>query len=419
MFTFQQDNSQYINHYTKSVAVVPSAPTGGSQICKYTGSLKVDGEINMSMKKLKYLVGSLFAFIISGCAGIHPKPPSDYYSSNLPERTVRVAFDQNGHIYPLSTEKWDWNAVQPAWWCKVKGCSFQLKKVEDNEGGNVYDPEKDRLHYTKEVIDDLNKILEGKEKLAIFIHGFNNNYDDAQCIYKQFRSKIDDIPVLEVYWDGVENNVPIKIWFPALTYSNLAGQIGLRSILNGIKHPIDVSFVTHSRGAAVAVSAISNPIYDPGIEAPQEEDDNKHKFLGYSEPNFGTINDVSFVFFAPAIGNGHFWPGIDEFLPDDRVAHFYFGTNPDDFATSKSIVPSQAFGDTSLGGNQDAINLVKSEYSENNELINIQQEKFIHGSEHGIPGYFSPVNGSKPECMLWASGLRKEKPNDCKLTPVK
>lgn len=375
--------------------------------------------MNIFRSTINYVSGGLIAIFLTACAGTHPKPPSDYYSSSKPDNTVRVAFDQNGHIYPLSAEKWDWNddAFKPHWRCKITGCGFQLKKVT-RQGGLVYDPETDRENNTKKVIDDLNKILIGKEKLAVFIHGFNNNYDDAQEIYKKFRSKIDDVPVLEVYWDGVENKVPLKIWFPALTYSNLAGQIGLRPILNGIKNPIDISIVTHSRGAAVAISAISNPIYDSGIEAPQEEDINKKAFPGYTDPDFEKITNISFVFFAPAIGNGHFWPGIDYFLPHNKVTYFYLGTNPKDFATSKSIIPSNAFGDTSLGGRQKAIDTVIREYSNNNKLINIQQIKFVHGSDHGIPGYFSPINGDNPECMLWASGLRKAKPANCQLTPV-
>jgi hypothetical protein len=311
------------------------------------------------------------------------------------------------------------------------------------DGEHVYNPVKDRNDNVAHVINDLNKLLLDKDKLAIFIHGFNNDYGDAQAIYKEFRSRMDNTAILEVYWDGVENKVPLKIWFPSLTYSNLAGQIGLRPIINGINKPVDLIVVTHSRGAAVAISTFSDPIYDPGICAPQEEknpicdpkacecetlevclctsqkeiDNTNNIFLGYTEPDLTHIKSLAFVFFAPAIGNGHFWEGIDKYFPEGKVVDFYLGTNPKDFATSKSIVPSQAFGDTSLGGDQEAIDRVIDTYSNNSEKIHIQQVKFTHGSEHGIPGYFSKINKTKPECMFWASGLKKEKPEMCSLKP--
>src|SRR5690606_26782883 len=166
-------------------------------------------------------------------------------------------------------------------------------------------------------------------------------------------SRIDRDPTktayLEVFWDGLQLRSEKRrdmagyasFWPDALTYSNLAGQFGLRPLLNSIRHDVDLRFVTHSRGAAVALAALADPVYDPHIERPGTTDANR----ALANPR---IRSIGIAAFAPAIGAGHLTPELDQAL----VAHpvvFLAGVNPEDIATSKSIISSRLWGDTSLG----------------------------------------------------------------------
>jgi hypothetical protein len=400
-------------------------------------STVIKGEV-MYVKSFKVILSVIGVLLLNSCAGKHVRPPSNYYPAQTEmqnKKIIRVAFDQNGHIYPLSTKDWNWNAkeFQLSKYCQIVGCSYQLRKLHNSNGVPVYNPSKDRNKYTKQLIQDLNKILQNQDKLVIFIHGFNNDYKKAQETYNEFRKKMNNYPILEVYWDGLKKSPPLKIWFSALTYSNLAGQIGLRPIINGINKPIDLVFVTHSRGAAVAISTVSDPIYDSDICAPQEENlscnDNvckcekedevclckNGKFLGFIKPNFKKIKSLNFVFFAPAIGEGHFWKNMDRYFPDNKIINFYLGTDENDFSTSKSFLSSKAFGDTSLGSDPKTIKKIIKIYSDNNTKINIQDTRFMQ-EEHGIKdGYFSKENKDRSDCMFWAAGLNRKKPQNCKL----
>lgn len=381
----------------------------------------------------------LATLLLGGCAGHHNIPPSDFYTSNISDRTVRIVLDQDGSFYP-TTQNHPVYKVKPSWWCNFRNCGWQLHKLKDKKGSaTFYDFDNDYNNVAQQVIDDLKKTLKSTHHLVVLIHGFNNNFADALENYKLIRKAIDkdkEVTFLEVYWDGLDHFLqPFSFWADSLTYSNLAGQIGLRKILNGIDLPIELTFVTHSRGAAVAISAISDPIYDDTMCAPQEGNGKKLNVelcrchlgdrvkLNTDFPRFSAFNDRNFnsinlVMFAAAVGKGHFWQGTDIYFQNQDKIGMFIGTNKRDFATNKLLGNHENFGDTSMGGNQPVIDEIMLSMDSQQSRIHIQQLIFKKGFYHGLSEYFGEQNSGKPECMMWAGHLRAVKPADCSIDRV-
>lgn len=178
---------------------------------------------------------------LSACAGRHVIPESNYAS--VGERTVRAAFDQNGDTYPRTTADVDWSSFRPSFSDKNFGGAFSLKEHYKQSGGKDWDAVQHRAR--KDVAAELNNALTDGGTLVVLIHGFNNRYFEAGKAYELMRErvKIDDkrVVFLEVFWDGLRlrNEKAISgyatFWPNALTYSNLAGNYGLRSLLNSIE----------------------------------------------------------------------------------------------------------------------------------------------------------------------------------------
>lgn len=310
-------------------------------------------EQKMALRELYIKLFLLFIISASGCTSIHVKPPTDYSSLETQKKNVlRVAFDQDGNIYPEDSSLVDWSN-QESFYCNFYSCPFKLNQLE-RSSHLVYDRDMDN-RLTERFAKKLNSTLSDKKKLIIFIHGFNNDFKDANGNYDSFFEKIktDDAVRLDVFWDGlaarnVLNSMQMTRWFKAMTYSNLAGQIGLRRILNRLDKPVDIVFVTHSRGAAVALSSVVDPVYDSYINAPGGSIP-KHEYSDYEVFNFGKVNSLTFALVAPAIGNGHFHPDFRAYLPVDMSVNLIIGYNSKDFAISKLIFPESSYGDTSLG----------------------------------------------------------------------
>lgn len=101
------------------------------------------------------------------------------------------------------------------------------------------------------------------------MHGFNStarkstqNYELARK-FMNINPKTDEIT--QFYWDGLTSQSilgGVKIWFDATNYSQMAGEFGLRRILNVIKNK-EIYIISHCRGASVVISVLnSNPIKD-------------------------------------------------------------------------------------------------------------------------------------------------------------
>lgn len=346
---------------------------------------------------------AVLAITLGACAGQHVKPTADYASA--PARTVRVAYDQDGQIYPRDTSALDWVAIKPSLYQSRFGGPWRLEKLKDSAGNLPYPSVKARAQHDAE--QELDQALRGADMLVVLIHGFNNNYGEARAAYDLIRDRImrdtSRTAYLEVFWDGLELRSDrgrdkvgyVSFWPDALTYSNIAGQFGLRPLLNSIGHDVDLRFVTHSRGAAVALAALADPIYDPHIAKPETTPANR----ALANPRIRSIGIASF---APAIGAGHLSPGLDQALAS-HPAVFLAGVNPDDIATSKSIISSRFWGDTSLGSRPGY--LFEQQASRRANLV-LLAGVFRHGSEHALEAYFRDVALSN--CFLQTIQLRPE-----------
>lgn len=354
---------------------------------------------------MKHVLIGLIVFI-SGCAGLHSMPPNGYSKSD-DSSSLRVFFDQYGDLYPSSPE-----ALMPEQ--KIFGSNTALSiRTHMENTGQAYTREDIEKHYINLVAAISGKLKSENSKLVFLVHGYNNSYDEARTSFDYIKSflksnsKISYVFV-EVYWDGLfkgpfSSPLPLAYWFDSLTYSNVAGQVGLRKLINKLPADTDLTIVTHSRGAGVAFSAISNPIYDSHIVVPDFEE--------FDGRNISNLNIVSI---APAVGNGHPMGDLTTMLP--ARSKVFIGFNENDPALQKSQgkikVGSNKFGDTSLGTDNEFY--MAAARSANVSRTVLQRVVYEGYSDHAIKGYVDNENQTK--CLFWASSLLDEKPSACPLT---
>lgn len=353
---------------------------------------------------LKLAAAGVLVSSLAGCSGMHMVPPADYATTS--KVSTKVAFDQDGNIYPRTVEQVNWTARKEAGSEKITGGAFQLAKPRE-AAHDTYTPAV-RLQSTKDLVAQLNKQLATKNRLVILIHGYNNSFEEANAMYELIRSYIDEVVqkdsvLLDVHWDGLVPRhpsyfaSPASFWPKALTYSNLAGTHGLRTILQGLDKEVDVRFVTHSRGAAVALSSLINPIYDPHII---HEDD-----PALDNPK---IRSVKILAFAPAVGAGHLVEDINRQLIG-RTVELFVGLNQDDIITSKFFSVPRLYGTSELGSN---INYVREQIALKRPNFPIRAFEFKHGRKHALDEYLN----NAPElsrCMFALVDLAPSSQTQC------
>jgi len=348
------------------------------------------------------------SIILAGCAGRHVRPDLNYATAPVetnakPElRTMRVAFDQEGAIYPKDEQVVPWHSVRMKWLSEATGQnSFKLAEIEAS-GSKPYPPLRSELEAA--AARELNGLLKSGDTLVVLVHGFNEDYDDAQKDYAVFRRSIDaaNAVILEVYWDGIK--IPFgwlgefsraTFWPDAVLYSNLAGELGLRPILNKIDRPVDLRILTFSRGAAVAMSTVARPSYD-----------NDYDDLTLGAPRFSNenIRSVKIGAIAAAIGAGHIRPKANEALRGHKV-DLVIGANPNDLATGKLGLP-EAYGDTRASSDFDFLSDV---FKQDWPNLRVSAVVFKHGSAHNVPKYAEQAKNVPTDsmaCLLYLLDLR-------------
>ena len=330
----------------------------------------------------------MFYKLLTFMAGVHNVPSVSYLNAAPPD-TVRVAFDQDGVIYPSSPDA-------PRLRQPRVGSNYALSVPQElNRLGYTYGL--DQIQSTTAATADLlTKKIESSASncLVVLIHGYNNSVDAAALNFRRMRAELQrqsglKPEFLEVFWDGLHRGpltfpAPLLYWFDALTYSNLAGQIGLRSLLNRVSLDRPILFLTHSRGAGVALSCISAPKYDSNIR------------VGIHEAS--SLRDaprVALICLAPAVGNGHPITQVRAALPAESSLGIGFNTL--DPALQKSFIDERLFGDTSLGTNeksfQDSARLV------NNGHAWLHRSVYENYPKHDLQGYLEH-DGGRPFTKL-------------------
>jgi len=282
----------------------------------------------------------LIAFLaICSCASYNV-PSADSPNKDIPPNTSLAVVDLNGNFYP---DNWR-TEIGPQ---KRKSSLFLTAQANG-------DLDKLRNFETKKLAE-YRKNVSDKKRVFIFVHGYNNDAKKAKRNYDLLRTKINinqaSDEVIEFYWDGLVSKDPVgssKIWFNAVGYSQMAGEWALRKIINQIYNK-DIYIISHSRGASVVLSALSNPPYDPNFR-------NATESLGIAVDNPVPLsennNKIVSIMLAPAIGQ------ID-FKMDDNYNKFRsfsnqlksinITVNKNDPALNKYVGLADKFNETTLG----------------------------------------------------------------------
>lgn len=355
------------------------------------------------------------SFLLSGCAGLPSIPPNEYSKTqDIPPLTTRIAFDQYGKIYPTSPP-----FKIPAMYKLIPNINsgFSIEEHFKKRGLN-YNPDQIENEIIKKIVQN-SKSTAGNTKIIFLIHGFNNSFEKANKSLELMKKTIEKDSTskntyVEVYWDGLHRGPftfisPNFYWQNALANSNYAGQVGFRNLLNKLPENTDLYFVTHSRGAAVVLSAFTNPLYN--IKEPKYE-----KFA------LSKFKKVRIVSFAPAIGTGHFsdqYMNIKTTIQNDFPADtkVFLGFNSSD-RTLKKYVPKlgeRLLGSTKLGYDNSYYKIVEKSF--NTKDLWIQRQEYTQ-KDHDLKAYFGseePKNIIYTNCLLWASTLIRTKPIECTL----
>ena len=355
------------------------------------------------------------ALTLQACAAYHSVPPQNY-SQALDGTLEKIVFDQDGDPYPRSDDPTGLALPQqPA----NKNRTFTLSRHFAGLG----------LPYDREKILDASaqRIVQGMQaaeadRVVFLIKGFNNSYERSDKEYEWLRQsvignrKTNGVYFVQVYWDALYRAkgtapAPLAYFADSMTYSNHAGDCGLRSLLRRMPAGTNVTFLTHSRGAAVALAALSDADYDAGISNRCRSSTSAHAIPRQ-------LGDVRLVAFAPAVGDGHLRDKAE--LKASLFSHLdriYAGFNPNDPAVTKSVglglkIPARFGGDTRLGGSPSYVQHIADLTVKAGLAQAFQSVRFSRKS-HAWPDYMALTN--EADCMIWAGYIVKTAPPQCNL----
>jgi hypothetical protein len=324
----------------------------------------------------------------------------------MPVDVERIAFDQDGDPYPRSNGA-DGLELPPQ--PPNRNVAFTLRTFYATSQPS-YDREALLDRAAGRIVDGMRA---SKARRVVFlIKGFNNSYAEFEKEYAWIRDEVislnqpEPLYFVQVYWDAIHRGrrtfpIPLAYFADSLTYSNHAGDCGLRDILRRLPSGTDVTFLTHSRGAAVALAAISDAKYDEGITNVC-----RSSMPGHSLP--AQLGDVRLVAFAPAVGDGHVRAGVDIARADifARLDRFYVGYNPNDPAVTKKYfgidIPDRFGGDTRLGGNEGYVRHIDELFAKEKLEASFQVVRFDRKS-HDWRDYVALSD--RANCLLWAGKL--------------
>jgi len=300
------------------------------------------------MKKIATI--TFMTLVLFSCSISHNIPSNQTPNEAIPPNISKVFVDQNGTFYPDNWEitygSHDKNARKYAYsintWAKRKGLSEELSDFE-------------KVHINK-----LKLRLQKKDRIFVLVHGYNNSEYSAKKSFARlqdiisFDESTDEF--VEFYWDGLTSSSlsgSLKIWFNAAGYSQMAGEFGLRRVLNSIKEK-EIILISHSRGASVVLSALSNPPYAENFAKKTFENDSITVGNPTSLEENG--NSITSIMLAPAIGlidfkKPEYYIGNDEYRTfSSQLKSIHVTINKDDPKLKKFIGPlSRKFNPTNIG----------------------------------------------------------------------
>jgi hypothetical protein len=362
---------------------------------------------------LRVVVAAFVSLCLAGCAGYHSIPPQTY--SMAGDGVERIVFDQRGDPYPRSGGV-DGPPVPPV---MKRGRAFSIRTYYER-AGIAYDREALIAGAADRIVKSLDQ--QRARRVVMLIKGFNNSYQSNEEDYANVRQwlsangPLESVVMVQVYWDAIHRDTgtapaPLAYFGESMTYSNLAGACGLRDLLTRLPAGTDVTFVTHSRGAAVALSAAADPLFDPKIDtaclsAPGDA------------PRPLQLGDVRLVAFAPALGDGHLrardgTPRTDLF---EVIDHIYSSVDRNDPAVTKSLwkftLPDKLGGDTRFGGTPIYVEGIDGLFAERGHVDDFAQVTFTQPTHHWMR-YLGETDNAR--CLLWAGAVLRDRPSGCAL----
>lgn len=345
------------------------------------------------MKIINYI---LFVILFTSCAAVHNTPKS--VNPNVKDNpNIWYSFvDQNGNFYPNQWRKTFGNPPNNA-----KNNEYSLLKIATEQ--NI---ESQLIKDEQAILDNIQRDANKKKRVIIFVHGFNStarkstqNYELARK-YININSKNDEI--IQFYWDGLAAQSLLggaKIWFDATNFSQMAGEFGLRRILNVIKNK-EVYIISHSRGASVVVSALSSdPIPDNKKEQTKEVHNVNFDSSKLLQENG---NKITCIMLAPAIGANDFYKvntenDFCEFSKQVKKIHITIN-NTDPLLKKYVGFLSKTLKPTDLGFKEDAYNTLCEHY------VLFEKTDFTGQKMHDFDSY---IKNPKFKEVLKEYGLAK------------
>lgn len=280
---------------------------------------------------LKKVLLILTGLSVISCAVTSNTPESDNREPTkfLSPNTTEVYVDMNGTFFPP-----DW---EEQYGLPSRGRYSLLALAKEKRRTDSL------KSFEEDFLQQLQERLEPKERIFILIHGFNNEQEETRENYGLIRKMLVSDPQNDEFinfnWDGLtaKGLSGLKAWSAAVGSGEVAGQLALRKILNLVKNK-KIYFITHSRGASVALSALSDPCYHEKFK--EKTDPVVAGLLEDPEPLHRNGNEIKLIFIAPAIGSIDFKEPADhrkctQF--DSQVKSFHFTVNRNDHILRKYL----------------------------------------------------------------------------------
>lgn len=297
----------------------------------------------------------LCVFILGSCGIRHNIPNSSNPNKSLPPHTSIAFVDQNGSFYPN-----DWNKVYGNPPKNGRKNAYSLRKIaEEKSLINNLDA------FEESYLKRMSQHLKDKNRVFVLIHGFNARARNVTSDYEKIQQKLNlgkNDEVIQFYWDGLYTKNPfsgMKTWFNAADYSQFAGKFALRKLLNTMSNK-HIYLISHSRGAAVVLSALS---YD-NLDSTKIADVAEHHFVDTLKSNNLILNRKNTIYaiaLGPAVGKSDFeikHEGSDVvenigFTPQLRA--FHITTNENDLMLKKVVgILANKLNPTDLGYKADS-----------------------------------------------------------------
>lgn len=316
----------------------------------------------MNKKYFLYLVAILGLF--ASCGLVHNLPDSPSPNTAADPNLWYSFVDQNGNFYP---DNWEKNYGIP--YDKAARTPYSLMKIASDKGD-----QENLLAFERSNMLRLSKRIAPKKRVFILIHGFNA---DAASVVNQYKYISDHIminpkkdEIIRFYWDGLRSTSifrSAKNWFSASSFSQMAGEFGLRRILNNMSDK-EVFIISHSRGASVVMSAITNPEYNSSFSTEAKD---IHKIdIERAKPLLENNNRITCIMLAPAIGLSEFQytdtiSNEKKFVTlSPQVRKIHITINGTDKMLKKFFgFLANKLNPTDLGYKDDSFNTLKKHYS--------------------------------------------------------